>query len=125
MLMRASSPAPRPAARDGNNSDSKQDRQFIFIVFTVFFFAHSAPLDCAIGPLCTLFFFQGPTPFTCVWGSSLSDMDRPLSGWGYVLVLGPDSTTRGGEPGPVLVCDTPPAPPPPRVLRDSGLGAWC
>ena len=25
-----------------------------------------------------------------------------------------------GLPGPVLVCDTPP----PRVLRDSGLGAW-
>ena len=30
----------------------------------------------------------------------------------------------GGRPGPVVVCDTPQPPPPPRVLRDSGLGAW-
>ena len=29
----------------------------------------------------------------------------------------------GGRPGPVLVCDTPQSPPPPQVLRDSGVGA--
>ena len=29
-------------------------------------------------------------------------------------------TLTGGPPGPVLVCDTPP---PPQVLRDSGVGA--
>ena len=28
--------------------------------------------------------------------------------------------TRGGRPGPVLVCDTPQPPPPPRVSKDSG-----
>ena len=33
--------------------------------------------------------------------------------------------TPGGRPGLVLVCDPPQPPhPPPRVLRDSGLGAW-
>ena len=36
------------AARVGNNSYSKQDRQFIVIVFTVF--AHSTPPHCAIEP---------------------------------------------------------------------------
>ena len=55
------------------------------------FFAHSRPLKCALGPLSTLFFFSRTPPFTRVCGGSLSDMDRLLSGWGYILVLGPVS----------------------------------
>ena len=70
-----------------NNSDRKQDRQFIVIVFTVFCTLHPSTL-CNRSPS-TVFFFQGPTPFTRVCFGS--DMDRPLSGWGHVLVLGPNS----------------------------------
>ena len=54
------------------------------------FFAHSNP---AIGPLSTLFFFQGPTPFTRVWGGG---------GQGLALIFIP---AGGGA--------LPPAPPPP------------
>ena len=56
------------------------------------FFAHSTPLQCAIGPLST-FFPPKPHPFypcVCVWGRSLSYMDGPLSGRRHVLVLVPN-----------------------------------
>ena len=33
------------------------------------------------------------------------------------------AAATGGRPGPVLVCDTPAPSPPPRVLKDSGVGA--
>ena len=37
---------------------------------------------------------------------------------------GANSPGGAAGPGPALVCDPPQPPPPPRVLRDSGLGTW-
>ena len=76
----------------GNNSNSKQDRQFIVIIFTVFCTIHPSTL-CNTSPKHPPFPPSRTHPFySYVWGL-LSDIDRPLPGWGYLLVLGPTSTT--------------------------------
>ena len=85
-----SSHAARPTARIGNTSDGEQDMQFMVIVFTIFCALHPSTL-CNRSPKHS-FCFQGPAPLTLVCGGSLSNMDRPLSGWGYVLILGSNST---------------------------------
>ena len=64
-----------PAARVRNNPDSKQDRQFIGIVFPLF--SHSTPLHCAIHPLTLFFFFDSPPPppaYPCVLGLGVGVM---------------------------------------------------
>ena len=79
-----------PAARVRNNSNNRQDGQFIVIVFSVFCTLHTSAL-CNRSPK-HAFFFQAHPFDPCVCGGSPSNMDRSLSGWGYVMVLGPNST---------------------------------
>ena len=79
-----------PVAHVRNNSNSKQDRQFIVIVFPTF--SHSTPLHCAMPPWETLFSFLPPPPLpVCVGARGWGDGEcwvmqfRPQSGIGTWL----------------------------------------
>ena len=75
-------PCSAPALCVGNNSDNKQDRQFIVVVFTTF--SHSTLYTVQYVPWGTLFsVLSPPSPYPCVLGLGVGVMGNVV----YVAIL--------------------------------------